>query len=42
MIISQPGDGAQGADNDGNVCDCANNENRVVVDRMVPEVVHDL
>jgi hypothetical protein len=42
MIISHPGECAQSTDNDGNVCDSADDENRVVIDRMVPEVVHNL
>ena len=42
MVVSHPGECAQGADDDGNVCDRANNEDGVVIDRMVPEVVHDL
>jgi hypothetical protein len=42
VVIPDPGDCAQGADDDGNICDRANDENRIWIDRMVPEVVHDL
>ena len=42
MVVSHPGYCAQCADDDGKVCDSANNEGGVVIDRMVPEVVHDL
>jgi hypothetical protein len=42
MVVSHPGDCTQCADDDGKVCDRANNEGGVGIDRMVPEVVHDL
>jgi hypothetical protein len=42
MIVSHPGECAQSADNNGNVGDCASNEDRVVIEGMVPEVVDDL
>ena len=42
MVISDPGECAQGTKNDGNVGNCSDDENQVRVDFMVPEVVHDL
>ena len=42
MVVSHPGYCAQCADYDRKVCDSANNECGVGIDRMVPEVVHDL
>lgn len=42
VSVSHPRNCAYGADDDGNVCYRTNDENRIRVDRMVPEVVHDL
>jgi hypothetical protein len=40
--IPHPRDCAQGTDDDSNVGDRPNNKDRVVVDRMLSEDVHDL
>jgi hypothetical protein len=42
MVISDPGECAQGTENDSDVRDRPDDENQVRVDFMVPEVVHDL
>jgi hypothetical protein len=42
MGVSHPRECAYGTDNDGNVRYRTDNENRIVVDRMVSEVVHNL
>jgi hypothetical protein len=42
MIIPDPGECTQGTENEGDVCDCSNDENQVRVDFMVPDIVHDL
>jgi hypothetical protein len=42
MGVSHPRDRAHGADDNGDVCHRTNDENRIWVDRMVSEVVHDL
>ena len=40
--IPHPGECAHRTDDEGKVGDNPNNEDRIVVDRKVPEVVHDL
>lgn len=42
MSVSYPGECACGGDDEGDVGDRSNNEDRVVVHRMVSEVVHNL
>ena len=42
VSIPHPGNCAQGDDDDNDVGNRPGDENRHVVDRMVPEVVHDL
>jgi hypothetical protein len=42
MGVSHPRDCAYGTDNDGNVRYRTDDENRIVVDSMVPKVVHNL
>jgi hypothetical protein len=41
MVIPDPGDRAQGTDDNGDIGDRANYDNSVWIDRMVPKVVHD-
>ena len=42
MGVSHPGECAYGTNNDGNVRHRTDDENRIVIDRMVSEVVHNL
>ena len=42
MGVSHPRECAYGSDNDGNVRYRPNDENRIMIDRMVSEVVHNL
>ena len=42
MGVPHPRDCTHGTDDNGNVCHGTNDENRIRVDRMVSEVVHNL
>jgi hypothetical protein len=42
MGVSHPGDCTHGANDNGDVCYRTNGEDRIWVDRMVSEVVHNL
>ena len=42
VIIPNPGESAQGTENDGDVGNCPDDEDQIRVNFMVPEDVHDL